>query len=514
MAWFQVKIINRGAILASFFSFCGFCTLHFFAKDFLLRDALLTMHHHKINSSIILTMCMLLYPIFGWLADVRCGRYKMVKWTLRITFIALIFLCLVYSVLGYVSQGSSSLVLTVILYVPSTISLGGFLANVFQLGIDQLPDASSAEIVTYLRWYAWLWFLSKVIVVLSQSCLCSDYEAVGFLLLPTLAAIAVSLELVFNHWLVKEPPSANPFVLIFRVLRYAMKNKYPRLRSAFTYWDDKPYRRIDLAKTMYGGPYTTEQVEDVKTFFRVASIIVAAAVFAGMYICVYPAYEIILYHLHDDGYKEFCEYSYAYITNCFHRTVVAYSGTIVVVICVPLMEFSSCPLLVRYFHESTLKKMIVGMTLLLLSLASCAAIEFTAQYVSDQHVNATCPLTERDVSNSLSLDYRWMALPFLLNQLAQFAFLTSTAEFLCSQSPYSMRGLLFGFAYGSIGFFTIVGYFLMLPVQVIAEKILYHYGCIFWYLVLSLGIFLTTFAAFFCVFKCYRKRSRGDAEHK
>ena len=254
-----------------------------------MSSTLLTVHHHKISSIVVLTMSMFLYPIFGWLADVRWGRYKMIKWTLRITFAALILSCAALAVLGYVSWGSSGSVkvtLSIIMYVLSTTSVGGFLANIVQFGVDQLTDASSIEVVSYLRWYIWLWFLSNIVVSVSQSCLCSDYEAVGFLLLPTLFAIAVSLELVFNHWLVKEPPSANPFILIFRVLHYAMKNKYPRLRSAFTYWDDKPYRRIDLAKTMYGGPYTTEQVEDVKTFFRVASIILIGTVFCG-YICTF-----------------------------------------------------------------------------------------------------------------------------------------------------------------------------------------------------------------------------------
>ena len=32
--------------------------------------------------------------------------------------------------------------------------------------------------------------------------------------------------------------------------------------------------RIDFAKEKYGGPFTTEQVEDVKTFFRVLAILV------------------------------------------------------------------------------------------------------------------------------------------------------------------------------------------------------------------------------------------------
>ena len=39
-------------------------------------------------------------------------------------------------------------------------------------------------------------------------------------------------------------------------------------RSAFTYWADCPPSRLDMGKDKYGGPFTNEQVEDVKTFFR------------------------------------------------------------------------------------------------------------------------------------------------------------------------------------------------------------------------------------------------------
>ena len=75
--------------------------------------------------------------------------------------------------------------------------------------------------------------------------------------------------------------------LIYQVLKYAAKNRHPRLRSVFTYWEDKPYSRIDLGKNKYGGPFTTEQVEDVKTFFRILTVQVISTplmcLVAGLY---------------------------------------------------------------------------------------------------------------------------------------------------------------------------------------------------------------------------------------
>ncbi len=66
-------------------------------------------------------------------------------------------------------------------------------------------------------------------------------------------------------WLIIEPKSPQSIKTIYRVLKYAAKHKAPTNRSSFTYWEEDVPSRIDLGKTKYGGPFTVEQVEDVKT---------------------------------------------------------------------------------------------------------------------------------------------------------------------------------------------------------------------------------------------------------
>ena len=62
------------------------------------------------------------------------------------------------------------------------------------------------------------------------------------------------------------------------MIRYAIRNKYPRQRSTFTYCEDELSSRIDFGKSKYGGP---EQVEDVKTFLRFIPLVILAGVLAG-----------------------------------------------------------------------------------------------------------------------------------------------------------------------------------------------------------------------------------------
>ena len=73
-------------------------------------------------------------------------------------------------------------------------------------------------------------------------------------------------------WLIIEPKSPQSLKTIFRVLKFAAKHKAAVNRSALTYWEENVPSRIDLGKSKYGGPFTTEQVEDVKTILSLLAI--------------------------------------------------------------------------------------------------------------------------------------------------------------------------------------------------------------------------------------------------
>ena len=57
----------------------------------------------------------------------------------------------------------------------------------------------------------------------------------------------------YSNYFFNEKIRGNPYKLVFSVIR------------SFTYCDDERPSRIDYGKQIYGGPFTTEQVEDVKS---------------------------------------------------------------------------------------------------------------------------------------------------------------------------------------------------------------------------------------------------------
>ena len=163
--------------------------------------------------------------------------------------------------------------LTLALLIPLGIGYEGFQANVIPFGIDQLTDASTTEITSFIAWYVWAFVSGRLPVDFIEKCL-AGYKVFTPFLMSVFLTVATASIFLFNQVLVKEPATQNPFKLVHGVIRFAIKNKYPRQRSAFTYCEDEPPSRIDFGKSRYGGPFTTEQVEDVKTLLRLLIVIV------------------------------------------------------------------------------------------------------------------------------------------------------------------------------------------------------------------------------------------------
>ena len=65
------------------------------------------------------------------------------------------------------------------------------------------------------------------------------------------------------------------------------------LRSAFTYCDDEKPTRLDFAKERFGGPFSTETVEDVKTFLRILIMLLAVGPTYAVHVSV--RYLFLLY---------------------------------------------------------------------------------------------------------------------------------------------------------------------------------------------------------------------------
>ena len=215
----------------------------------------------------------------GWLADVYFERYKVLRWSIIIMWISSLLLTTTFVIEKIVTFTNYY---QLVFLASLGVGYSMFQANIIQFGIDQLTDASTDEIVSFINWYAWSFISSATIINFAYQCTSPQYSFIAPLMLCVALSVVASSLFLCNKVLIKEPVTKNPFILINRVLKYALKHKYARQRSAFTYCEDDIPSRLDFGKSKYGGPFTTEQVEDVKTFFRALGFVLYVSFTYGM----------------------------------------------------------------------------------------------------------------------------------------------------------------------------------------------------------------------------------------
>ena len=150
----------------------------------------------------------------------------------------------------------------------------------FQLGLDQMPDASPANITSFIAWTifsigAGCW-IAKFLYVIPKHWneIFVGHQVFSLYVVCCMSIVCSSLFLFGRKWLIIVPKSSQSALkTIYQVLKFAAKHKAPLNRSALTYWEEDIPSRLDLGKSRYGGPFTTEQVEDVKTFFKILIVI-------------------------------------------------------------------------------------------------------------------------------------------------------------------------------------------------------------------------------------------------
>ena len=133
-------------------------------------------------------------------------------------------------------------------------------------------NESSVKIRTFIHWLVLCLFSGYELSVISDELTIS---VVAFVLF----SFSLCLHFLFKHRF-EYIPIPNPYKIVFKVLKFSLKTSDTRRqhRSAFTYWGEEP-SRMDLAKERYGGCFTHEEVENVKTFLRIAVVLTTCSLY-------------------------------------------------------------------------------------------------------------------------------------------------------------------------------------------------------------------------------------------
>ena len=395
-------------------------------------------------ATIIENVLYLFIPLAGWIADTKIGRGNAIYISLWFGWIGSLLhsisCCFQYSSCGTLTSvgkyGMSSLALICLL-----ISIALSYANALAYGMDQLMVASSSKIRAFIYWYVWMISIPNIAYCASYSFLSIAKYHIGALTVSTLTFTLFTLSLCLHFHLYHKFENIvinNPYRTVYNVVKYAFQNKYPKNRSAFTYWKNEVPKRIDFAKDKYGGPYTHEEVENVKTFFRILAVLAALSPFL---IASDPFINSISDFVNQfkDGNKGLNNYA---------PFAIWFIGDNIILIVVPLLEFVILPLFpkLEYFLINSLKGLGISMIFLILSILSVFLIDLIGRLMTLGHDqdHIGCFKTWTSGDPIINISYWVLLIPATLAGTADAVLFLCIFEFLCSQAPFGMHGMLIG----------------------------------------------------------------------
>ena len=443
--------------------------------------------------------------VIGWLADVYFGRYKVIRCSMWIMWSTFMFATISSVVAQFVESYSHiNDFINQVLMVIAMIGVGAYEANIIQFGLDQLHDASTDEITSFIIWFIWTGCMGGYVVEVALGCLPRKYWLVGMLAVCAYLSTGLISLLTCGHLLVKEPVIQNPFKLVYNVVKYAIGNKHPRCRSAFTYCEDdlRIPSRIDFGKNKYGGPFTTEQVEDVKTFFRLVAIIAAFSVAFCIVLGVDLLHSTAIHRMLNNTMD-------CHIQECYSKQVYVHTFSYSGAILIPVFEFFFYPIFYRClpsFESQT--KFVLGVVFLTATIISNMVLNTVTRYNYLERTNTTT-INSKDLS--ILIDYRWVAIPSFLECMTILSFSIGIFQLIASQVPYSMRGLVVGTAYCITSLSAVITIAVGIPFK--KRMSIWDTGVIngeFWYELLLLIIETIAGILLIALMKWYKRRIRED----
>ena len=468
----------------------------------------------------------LIVPFAGWLADTRIGRFKVIRGSVWImwTTIMLMTLSVVLAKLidGYDKANEN--VLTV-LFVVMAIGLGAYLTSIVQFGLDQLTDASTIEIKSFIIWFICTFTSGGNIVSFFSLCVSERYRIFLFLSVCLCLTLALALLLLCHQKLIKEPVKQNPLKLVYKVIKYAIKTKSPQRRSAFTYCEDYLPSRMDFGKMKYGGPFTTEQVEDVKTMLRIIPLLIIAGAFSGGMIVAsnyrdkfvdLVSNKILLSNKITLQSRDESRYSKRTLSECY--TEASYTNIYVYnpLVFVFLYEALIYPLFYRCMTKiESLHKVLTAMLLELIRIAVLMVYNVISRqtFIGENNMNETVGCLFQASHGILhnSFSSQLIVLPDFISSVSLLMIYSGAVEFLSAQVPYSMKGLMIGLCYYFI--FLSIGAWIVIIIPFRQYSSLWGTGiisCGFWLLLLAGAIQTMVFLTLLMFKVRYKKRKRED----
>ena len=457
ISYTQSNFHSEGALLVLLWALSVLVAHYILIYSFICLP--ITATHFIIWDSLLITV-FLFFPLLGYLGE-KYLRYKLLLigvFMIAISYILNMVLTALILILHSDLQ-SYLCILYIVGLIPSLFGYGLFISNVTQFGASQLQFAPSTDFAAFARWSICIFIFGMTFPQFFIVLFTNTYISNLWLLLPQLFCLLMMIVVTLivaclssRHLIIEYPPYTDPVKLIYQVLRYSWRHKYPARRIAFAY-NDGYVSRIDLGKSRYGGPFTTEQVENVKTFLQILLILMC-----HLLIPIFCA----------DTLAEWFMISRNVENSNFLQTLLikfpSSIGGFVAAACIVIFQYIAVPFFPRLVL-GILKRLILGMCFHLLAAVLATVIRFNmSSDIIGSSVNCSQFITDNSTNTREddSWPYYLITIPSLLVALGLFLNITSQLEFIFAQAPYNMKGILIGLLQLEVGvpmFMDFIGVF-------------------------------------------------------
>ncbi len=474
-------------------------------------------------ASIILTIkatVSILSPIAGYIADIKYGQYKVLKFSTQFMLAFEFFILTVWILLTSIANTTdyrfsmlvSFLSISMIGYSVSRVF---FIMNIIQFGIEQLRDEPTSKSDCYLIMVLFVEQLTELVIKICKSSFISMLAihkntvfipngsiiafSVGFSVSVIFSVIILIVVEKYSSIFQHHNAKGNPYKLVYGVISFAIKHKKPIRRSAFTYCDDERPSRLDFGKQRYGGPFTTEQVEDVKVMINIIKVLIALSPY---FLLELAGITILSQHTLRKGVIRSSNIFQRSILNNFILSPLIAS----IFILLYLTVIKQC---VQY-RQTILKRMGASLIIVIFSHLIMIASDIISRN-QPYSLKSTCLIVNISSIDNINVALPELLLPTLLQvclAFSQMLFYIAVWQFISCQSPRYMKRLLFGLYYFTKAVFQLFSIVVLYSSMVNWRRV--NFGCPFDYLILYLIIGLITLLMFMITCHRYQYRKRED----
>ncbi len=382
----------------------------------------------------------ILSPLAGLIADVAYGRLRVLKFS---TY--LIVACTLGVLVMLILLNATEI--DIFRFGVVTLLFGAFLgrvffqANIIQFGTDQLRDMPTDKSVRFIQMYVW----SHAVTYLLTKAVCSTSYVFELNNIRTHTSTIVLLDIFLSFssiflivmlFVIDKVPDlfhdeglkVNPYKLLFRVIKFTVKHKKPIKRSAFTYY----------GKLRYGGPFTTEQVEDVKVLLSILIVLVSLG---PAFILDFNVNIILQFYIRENEHKE------TFLSDTVKG--VDFTTSLITILSLPVLYFIIKPIFNR-LNLGMFKRMGLSIIVITSIFVICFIINT---------IGSTPLLKNKDhcfkLNHSVTFNQNLTRVPVAIIPITvpiMHVFYTmlmkiSVLEFISCQTPQHMKGIVFGMYY-------------------------------------------------------------------